>query len=57
MIKKELLDVLREVMRAWNVLPGGRTYSKEQIERWMNEDMGPVIFLVKIALRQAAKEK
>ncbi len=50
-------EVLQEVLRAWDVLPGGKNYSPDKIEYWLDHDMAPAILMVKIALRKPTEKE
>ena len=34
---------LRDIIKAWDSLPGGHNYSPEKIEEWLIIHMGPAI--------------
>lgn len=34
---------LREVIDAWDALPGDRNYSRREIQKWLVDDMWPAI--------------
>jgi hypothetical protein len=35
--------ILRNVIRAWEKLPGGQNYDARRVERWLRDDMKPAI--------------
>lgn len=47
-------DLLRDVLTAWESLPGGRTQSVRDVERWLASEMAPAMQRVRDALSEAA---
>lgn len=46
------LNDAKEIIAAWDKLPGGRNYSTREVQRWIIEDMAPAIN----SLRKKVKE-
>ena len=40
---KNLKTTLKNIVDAWEALPGGRNYSVREVERWLIDDMKPAI--------------
>jgi hypothetical protein len=36
-------QVFKNIIKAWESLPGGENYSPKQIEKWLVNKMGPAI--------------
>ena len=36
-------DVIEDIIKAWNSLPGGRRYTPADVESWLVNRMGPAI--------------
>ncbi len=36
-------EILEDVIRAWEALPGGRNHSRQVIQDWLVQDMKPMV--------------
>lgn len=39
----EIIQAAKDVITAWETLPGGRHYSPKEIDDWLRHDMAPAI--------------
>lgn len=56
MEKEELVDTLREVINAWDDLPGGTNYSPSVIGSWLVNSMSPAIIKARSVIRRSEKK-
>lgn len=48
-------EALKNVVRAWEALPGGRNYSAYEIADWLKEEMSPAINKAREAIKHNGK--
>lgn len=46
----EIEQSLIDVIRAWEIIPGGTSYTSEVIQQWLIVDMKPAIDRARVAL-------
>lgn len=49
------VEVYKVVVDAWEALPGGRNYSRQEIQDWLVQEMKPAIDLVREQLKTLPK--
>ena len=50
-------DLLRDVLAAWDALPGGRRHDKADVERWLAEEMAPAIARIRERVEEGERRK
>jgi hypothetical protein len=51
-LKRKELICIKNIIKAWEVLKGGKRYSKKKIEDWLIDDMKPAIDEARTLLEQ-----